>query len=121
MSKTSQTDGFERITIEEGDTGEPIDGVRLTLLAGGEQMNAQRFEIMPGVEVPLHSHPAEQVGQLFEGTLTFLTDDEEVVCEAGDSYSIPAGENHGARNDGDEPAIGVEMFSPPRGNPDWEE
>jgi quercetin dioxygenase-like cupin family protein len=97
-----------------------MEGVRLTLLAGAERMNAQSFEIEPGATVPEHSHDSEQVGLVTAGHLTFLVDDEELVCGPGDSYAIPGGEPHGARNDGDETVEGVEMFSPPRATPTWE-
>lgn len=107
------------VSVDEGRTAEPIEGVTLTILAGDERMNVQHFDIDPGAEVPVHSHDNEQVGQIFEGTLTFLVDGEELVVGPGDSYAIPAGEPHGARNDGDDPVVGVDVFSPPRPNPDW--
>ena len=54
------------------------------------------------------------------------TDDEsddgsELVVRGGDSYVIPGGESHGVYNDGDEPAVGIDVFSPPRTDPDWKE
>ncbi|MFB6113385.1 MAG: cupin domain-containing protein [Halodesulfurarchaeum sp.] len=120
MNDIRQHSGFERVPIEDGETGEPIDGVRLTLLAGAERTNAQRFEIDPGTTVPVHTHDHEQVGQLFQGTLTFIMEDgDEIECDPGDSYAIASGQPHGARNDGEETAVGVEMFTPPRENPDW--
>jgi len=107
------------VQIDDGRSGDPVEGVHLTLMAGGERMNVQRFEIEPGAEVPVHSHDNEQTGQIYEGTLTFLVDGEELECGPGDTYAIPSGEPHGARNDGTETVIGVDVFSPPRKNPDW--
>jgi quercetin dioxygenase-like cupin family protein len=110
---------MERIAEGEGDAGEPIEGVRLELLAGGERMRSQAFTIEPGVAVPEHSHDNEQVGYVTRGELTFLLDGDELVVGPGDSYAIAAGEVHGAENRGDEAVRGVEMFAPPRENPSW--
>lgn len=100
---------------------EAVDGVHLSLLAGGEEMNVQHFEIEPGAVVPEHSHPHEQAGYLTEGTLTFLTGDGEHEVGPGESYSIPGDEPHGAENRGEAVVRGIDIFSPPRENPDWAE
>jgi quercetin dioxygenase-like cupin family protein len=101
------------------ESSEPIEDVHLKLLAGGSEANVQHFRIDPGAVVPEHSHPNEQLGYLVEGTLDFHVDGDTVTAEPGDSYAIPGDEPHGAENTGDEPAIGIEVFSPPRENPDW--
>jgi len=69
--------------------------------------------------VPEHSHHHEQVGQLTQGTLVFVVDGERVVVEAGDAYEIPGDEPHAAANRGDVAVEGIDVFSPPRANPDW--
>jgi len=112
---------MERISESEIEAAEPEDGVHLKLLAGGEKMNVQHFHIEPGATVPEHSHPHEQAGYITGGVGVFLVGDEEVQVEPGDSYSIPGGEPHGLENRGDEPVRGVDIFSPPRENPNWEE
>lgn len=109
------------VTGTDSDPTEAVDGVHLAMLAGGEKMNLQRFEIEPGASVPAHSHPHEQAGYLVEGTLTFLLDDEERELGPGDSYSIPGEESHGVENRGNEVVRGIDVFSPPRENPDWAE
>lgn len=98
---------------------EAVDGAHLKLLAGGDRANVQHFVVDPGATVPEHSHPHEQVGFLLEGRLAFDVDGERRVVEAGDSYVIPGGEQHAAENTGDEPAVGLDVFSPPRDDPDW--
>lgn len=107
------------LPVDEGRSAEPIDGVTLTILAGDERMNAQHFRVEPGAEIPVHSHENEQVGQVYEGRLTFLVDGEELVVGPGDTYAIPANEPHGARNEGEETVVGIDVFSPPRYDPDW--
>ena len=98
-----------------------LDGVHLAMLASGGEMNVQQFAVDPGASVPAHSHPHEQAGYLIEGTLTFVLDDEERELGPGDSYVIPGGESHAAENRGDETVRGIDVFSPPRENPDWAE
>lgn len=100
---------------------EAVDGVHLKLLAGGEHENVQHFTIEPGATVPAHSHPHEQVGYMLSGELTFTVDGDEHVLEPGDSYVIPGDETHAAANHGDTPAVGLDVFSPPRDDPDWQD
>jgi quercetin dioxygenase-like cupin family protein len=114
---------MERVPSDSVDSAEAVPGVHLAVLAGGDRMNVQHFEIEPDAEVPTHSHPHEQAGYVTAGTLTFLVgegdDVEEVVVREGDSYSIPADEPHGAVNRGETPVEGIDVFSPPRTDPDW--
>lgn len=112
---------MEAIGANEREATEAVEDVHLAMLAGGENMNVQRFEIEPGATVPAHSHPHEQAGYLTGGRLTFILDDRELELGPGDSYSIPGGETHGVENRGEEVVRGVDIFSPPRENPDWAE
>ncbi|GAA0529572.1 cupin domain-containing protein [Halorubrum ejinorense] len=105
----------------DAESAEAVDGVFLTQGAVGEETSIQRFEIEPGETVPEHDHPHEQIGTITEGAVTFVVDGEERVVEAGDTYVIPGDEPHAAANRGDETAVGYDIFSPPRANPDWQE
>lgn len=100
-------------------TTEVVDGVHLASLAQTTHMNVQHFRIEPGATVPAHTHSNDQVGYLYQGELVFTVDDEEQIIAAGDSYAIPGNERHAAENRGVEPAIGIDVFSPPRTDPDW--
>ncbi|WP_254767137.1 cupin domain-containing protein [Salinilacihabitans rarus] len=112
---------MERISLADRDPTEAVEGVHLALLAGAESTNVQHFEIEPGAVVEEHSHPHEQTGFVYEGELTFLVAGEEVVCGPGDSYAIPGGQPHAAENRGEEAVRGVDVFSPPRENPGWQD
>lgn len=111
---------MDRVPHDSVDTVEAVPGVHLSQLAAGEEMSVQYFYIEPGAEVPEHSHPHEQAGFIAEGTLTFLVDGEELDTGEGDTYVIPGDEPHAAENRGDVPVVGVDIFSPPRVNPDWQ-
>ena len=101
------------------ESGSPIDGVHLRLLASGEQMNVQHYRIEPGASIPVHSHPHEQLGFVMQGTLVFDVDGEEFTVEEGKSYALAGDEPHGVQNRGDVPVEGIDVFSPPRDDPDW--
>lgn len=104
-----------------GDTVKVADGVHLTALAAGERMSLQHFHYELGATVPAHSHDHEQVGYVTGGTFTFHVDGEEFVIGPGDSYAIPAEQRHRAENRSSEPVRGVDVFSPPRDRPVWQD
>ncbi|MFQ3284874.1 MAG: quercetin dioxygenase-like cupin family protein [Natronomonas sp.] len=112
---------MQRVSTRDVDPSEPVEDVFLGLLASGEETSLQHFEIDPGATVPEHSHPHEQTGFVYEGTLTFVSGGETVVVEAGDSFSIPGNEPHSAENRSDVPVRGIDVFAPPRTDPDWVE
>ena len=107
------------VSTDDAESVEAVDGVLLSQLASGERASVQRFRIDPGAAVDTHSHPHEQVGYLCSGSLTFVVDGEEFAVGAGGSYAIPSDEPHRAENRGDDPAVGVDVFSPPRATPPW--
>jgi len=104
----------------ENETVEVSEGVFLTQLAIGERMSIQHLRIEPGGEVPMHDHHHEQLGFVYEGTQTFLLEDDETVdIDAGESYYLESEEPHAALNLGDETMRAIDIFSPPRPNPSW--
>lgn len=97
------------------------DGFRLAELAAGDRTSILHYTIEPGVEVPRHQHEHEQLGYVFAGELTFVLDDgTEITAGRDDTYAIDANEAHAAVNRSDETVLGIDIFSPPRTNPDWE-
>lgn len=113
---------MDYVPSAEREAVEAVDGVHLIQLAVGERMSVQHFRIEPGAVVPEHDHPHEQVGYLYGGTLTFIgADGTEVEVGPGDSYALAGDEPHAVENRGDEDGVGIDVFSPPRANPDWQE
>ncbi|WP_170603147.1 cupin domain-containing protein [Ruegeria arenilitoris] len=53
------------------------------------------FTFLKGMELPMHSHGA-QWGTVIEGEIELTIGDEIKTYRTGDSYSIPAGADHGA-------------------------
>lgn len=105
----------------DADGVEAVPDVFLQQGAAGEETSVQQFEIEPGATVPEHSHPHEQAGYVAEGELTFLVDGREIVVGPGDSYVLPGGEPHAAENRGEKRVVGIDVFAPPRTDPDWAE
>jgi mannose-6-phosphate isomerase-like protein (cupin superfamily) len=111
---------MDRVTPEANETVEVNEGVHLTQLAAGERMSIQHLRMEPGGEVPTHSHHHEQVGFVYQGTQTFLLEDDVAVdIGPGESYFLESEEPHGAINVGDEDLLAIDIFSPPRTNPPW--
>lgn len=69
---------------------------------------------MPGHTVPLHSHPQEQVGVVYEGRAILRIGDEEREVKKGDFYCIPSNVPHGDTALGDEPFVMLDVFYPVR-------
>jgi quercetin dioxygenase-like cupin family protein len=106
----------------DGQTHEVVPGVHLTQLVAGERTSVQHFHIEPGAVVPEHSHEHEQAGYVVRGTATFLRDGEETeIVSPGESYVLSPDEPHAVENRADVPVEGIDVFSPPRTEPDWGE
>ena len=111
---------MDHAAIDGRETVEAVAGVHLTQLAVGERTSVQAFRMDPGSVVEAHDHPHEQAGFLYQGALTFtLENGSERVVSAGEAFVFTGGEVHAAENRGDEPVLGVDVFSPARPNPDW--
>ena len=111
--------GMDVVGLDDEGGSEVLDGVTLAQLAAGDRMSVQHFDIEPGALVDDHSHEHEQAGFLFGGSILFTVDGEEYQVDAGDAYVIPGEAVHSAESNGEESAVGVEIFSPPRLDPPW--
>lgn len=97
-----------------------VPGVHVAQLVEGEDMSVQYYRIEPGAEVPIHNHHHEQTGFVFEGTLTYFFEEGEDISVGPDgSYALASNEPHGAVNNGKVDVVGIDVFRPPRVNPDW--
>ena len=101
-----------RIARDEVQPTEMMPGLVRRTLAWGEKVMMCEFTADAGVEVPLHTHPHEQVGFVQSGRVAFTMEGETWIATPGDSYAIPGGVEHAARFL--EPTVLIEVFSPPR-------
>ena len=91
---------------------EMLPGVYRQMLAAGNGAMVVRIDLAKGAEVPMHTHPHEQIGYLQSGRARFRIGDEIRELEALDGYSIPGEVPHSVL--ALEDCIFVDVFSPPR-------
>lgn len=83
-----------------------------TRFIAGQHMLCSFIEQPPGATFPLHSHPAEQILIILEGTEEHICGEEKFLMKAGDVCVHPPNVQHGGHTDTG--YKGIDMFSPPR-------
>jgi len=93
-----------------------MEGLETTVLTGlgGERMMMVLNATLPGHTVPMHTHPHEQIGVVYEGEAVLTIGRESRRVRKGDFYCIPAGVPHGDTTIGDEPFVMLDIFYPVR-------
>ncbi len=94
---------------------EPINmlpGLVRRTLAQTKSVMLTEFTFNAHVEIPIHTHPHEQVGYVVKGHVEMNIDGQTFELKEGDSYSASANVPHGAFTL--EPTIIVDAFYPPR-------
>jgi len=89
-----------------------LPGLIRKTLAQGKSMMICEFRFDAHVEIPIHSHPHEQVGYLVEGHVEMVIDGKKYELKKGDSYYAPSNVPHGVLTL--EPSVIVDTFNPPR-------
>ncbi len=79
----------------------------------GQGLMASYVTFAPGAVAPVHQHPQEQMSLVISGRLYFTIGSHAQWIEVGDVVSIPPSVPHAAEA-GEEGAVAVDMFSPPR-------
>lgn len=110
---------MHHVSKERRELTEVEAGVYLADLAVTERASMKYWRVEPGATLPTHRHEHDQIGFVIDGTMVAIADGTELRLEPGDSYAFPGGETHGAENRGGEPCVGVGIFVPPRGEPEW--
>lgn len=104
------------IVFEDAPRFVQMVGLETTILSGlhGERMMMVLNETLPGHSVPLHSHPHEQVGFVYDGKAKLRIGDEERIVQKGDFYRIPLDVLHGDICLGDKSFVMLDIFYPVR-------
>jgi quercetin dioxygenase-like cupin family protein len=89
-----------------------LDGIEIKTLVFGEKMLLSEFHMNKGSQLPLHSHPQEQVGRLLQGRIALSVGSEKMELKPGDCWCVPGNMEHGAEIIED--SIAIEVFSPVR-------
>ena len=90
------------------------EGIEGKVVVNGQNMTALMATWAPKTRFAVHIHPHEQIGTCLKGEAIFTIDGKDFVVKKGDIYHIPSNIPHAERNDGDEPAVFFECFSPVR-------
>jgi quercetin dioxygenase-like cupin family protein len=86
-----------------------------TRLVWGEKLMLSYVTVQPNAPiVPLHSHPHEQMGIVLEGKVGLTIGPETREIKKGDMFLIPPDILHGLAFTFDQPAVILDIFSPPR-------
>lgn len=109
MSRNFYTQGqYPQTEIRPGLFGSVIDG---------EKATAVRWEFAPDMErTGFHHHDEhEQFGIVVSGRIELTVDGVASVLGPGEMYYVPKGVRHGGTLVlSDEPAVVIDVFSPPR-------
>ena len=89
-----------------------LPGLTRKTLAQSQSMMLCEFTFDAHVEIPIHSHPHEQVGYLAEGHVEMTINGKKYELRKGDSYYASANVPHGAFTL--EPSVIIDTFCPPR-------
>jgi quercetin dioxygenase-like cupin family protein len=111
QAKKEQSSGM---FAKQSDVGhQPVlDGIERKTLVYGDKTLMTEFALRKGAILPRHAHPQEQTGYLVRGRLRLSIGTKEYEAQAGDSWCIPGGVEHGA--DILEDSVALELFSPVR-------
>lgn len=104
------------ISLKKAPVIEQMKGLETTILTGlhGERMMMVLSATLPGHSVPLHSHPHEQIGMVYDGKAILRIGGEERTVRRGDFYCIPANVQHGDTCIGEKPFVMLDIFCPLR-------
>jgi quercetin dioxygenase-like cupin family protein len=97
---------------DEARAVEMVPGVTRRTLVHGEKTSLHEIAIARGAEVPLHTHPHEQIGYVASGRVVFQVGEAERELSAGDGYVVPGEVPHGVV--ALEDSVCVDIFSPVR-------
>ena len=105
---------MEPVRFGEADRYEPEEGWERVSMAGGDAATVEWFTKLPGHSSPMHEHDNEQVCLVLSGELTVHTPEESVRLGERDSVHLAGGERHRVENEGEETAVGLDVFAPGR-------
>jgi quercetin dioxygenase-like cupin family protein len=86
----AQQPGVKRTELQRHDLSVP-----------GREMVQVRVEVDPGVALPVHTHPGEEIVYILEGTWEYQIEGKAMMTlKAGDVAFVPPGTKHSAKNVG---------------------
>ncbi|MHA1248856.1 MAG: cupin domain-containing protein [Candidatus Helarchaeota archaeon] len=105
-------DSFLKLNVNNVEEIEAVEGIFRKTLVYDDNLMMIQFKLLKGAELPLHSHPHQQMGYIISGKLEFYVDNKTIILEAGDSYLVKSNIKHGAKVL--ETSIVIDVFRPAR-------
>lgn len=106
-TKAPAAAGFKRTELQRHDLSTP-----------NHEAVTARADFEPGAAAPKHTHPGEEVGYLLSGQLVVEIEGKPPqTLKAGDTFFIPAGTVHSARNPDKGPAAVLSTYLVEKGKP----
>lgn len=104
---SAQQPGVKRTELQRHDLSVP-----------GREMIQVRVEVDPGVALPTHTHPGEEVVYILEGTWEYQVEGNSMMTlKAGDVAFVPSGVKHSAKNVGSGKGSAVATYIVEKGKP----
>jgi quercetin dioxygenase-like cupin family protein len=108
---TDPTD-VQFFSYDDADALHPVPGIEMRAVFGaGASVNL--VHLAGGAELPLHSHPHEQIGVVLEGVLVLIVGGREHHLGVNEACVVPGGVEHGGRG-GPEGGRVLDVFIPGR-------
>ncbi|HEX2687419.1 MAG TPA: cupin domain-containing protein [Kofleriaceae bacterium] len=99
-NSSAQAPGFKRVELQRHD-----------LTTQGREAVLARAEFQPGGMAPKHTHPGEEVGYVLEGEVVLEIEGKPAMkLKAGDSFVVPAGQVHSAKNPTKKPSAVLSTY-----------
>jgi quercetin dioxygenase-like cupin family protein len=87
---SAETPSFKRVELQRHDLATP-----------GREAVVARAEFQAGAVVPKHTHPGEELAYVLAGELVVEVEGKPAMkLKAGDTFFVPAGQVHSAKNPG---------------------
>ena len=84
----------------------------------GREAIQVRVEVDPGVALPTHTHPGEEIVYILEGTWEYQVEGKSAMTlKAGDVAFVPSGTKHAAKNIGSGKGSAVATYIVEKGKP----
>jgi len=106
QSLYAQQPGFTRVELQRHDLSTP-----------GRETVQVRADFSPGGMVGKHTHLGEEVAYVLEGTIELEVEGKPRTLKAGDSFFVPAGTVHAAKNAGSTAAKVLATYIVEKGKP----
>ena len=104
---SAQQQGVKRTELQRHDLSVP-----------GREMVQVRVEVDPGVALPAHTHPGEEIVYILEGTWEYQVEGKSAMTlRAGDVAFVPSDTKHGAKNIGSGKGAAVATYIVEKGKP----